>query len=161
MSMRLIHGLILASSALGLTILTGCTASVPLQPTEVTNQTQQFAPPSEGKAGIYVFRDDELAGSALYKDVYIDGVCLGETAPGVFFYTEVEGNQNHTISTESEFSPNDIEVYTDAGKHYFFEQSIKLGVFVGGANIEQVDERIGKAKVTVCQQAIPGTCSNQ
>ena len=161
MSKRLISGAILATAALGLAILTGCTASVPLHSTDVNNQSKQFAPPSEGKAGIYVFRDDEFVGSGLYKDIYIDGVCLGETAPGVFFYTEVEGNQNHVVATESEFSPNQTKVYTEAGKHYFFEQYIKFGVFVGGANIEQVDERIGKAKVTVCQQAIPGTCSNQ
>lgn len=161
MSMFLTRGVILAGAALGLAIMTGCTASVPLQSTDVNNQTKQFAPPSEGKAGIYVFREDELIGSGLYKDVYIDGVCLGETAPGVFFYTEVEGNKDHIFATESEFSPNQTKVYTEAGKHYFFEQYIKFGVFVGGADIRQVDEQMGKAQVSICQQAIPGTCSNQ
>jgi hypothetical protein len=28
----------------------------------------------------------------------------------------------------------------EAGKNYFIEQFIKLGVFVGGAGLEQVDE---------------------
>ena len=159
--MRFFPANILGATALSLAIMTGCTASVPLQSTEVTNQTHKFAPPSEGKAGIYVFRKDELVGSGLYKDIYVDGVCLGETAPGVFFYTEVEGNQNHVVATESEFSPNQTKVYTEAGKHYFFEQYIKWGVFVGGADVKQVDETMGKAQVAICQQAILGSCSNQ
>ena len=44
---------------------------------------------------------------------------------------------------------------------YLFEQHIKWGVFVGGADVRQVDETMGKAQVAICQQAIPGTCSNQ
>ena len=151
---------LLAVTALVLTITTGCTASVPLQSNEVTLQTKQFAAPSAGKAGLYIYRDDTWVGAGLYKDIYVDGMCLGETAPGVFFYTEVDGNKNHTISTESEFSPNEITVYTEAGKHYFFEQYMKLGVFVWGADIRQVDEQQGKLKVDVSMQATPGTCSN-
>ena len=72
--MHLARASILLSAALGLAILTGCTASVPLHSTDVNNESKQFAPPSEGKAGIYVFRDDEFVGSGLYKDIYIDGV---------------------------------------------------------------------------------------
>lgn len=153
--------LTLIGAAVGLAILTGCTASVPLSSVDTEAQTKEFKAPSAGKAGIYIFRKDEIAGSALYKDVYIDGVCVGETAPGVFFYKEVAGDRQHTIATESEFSPNDITVYTEAGKNYFFEQLIKMGFFVGGANIRQVDETMGKAMVTISRQAIPGTCSNQ
>ena len=152
---------VISQYVLGLTVFTGCTASVPLHSTDVNNQSKQFAPPSEGKAGIYVFRDDEFVGSGLYKDIYIDGVCLGETAPGVFFYTEVEGNQNHVVATESEFSPNQTKVFTEAGKNYFFEQFVTWGVFVYGADIRQVTEAEGKQMVQSYQQAIPGTCSNQ
>ena len=159
--MRFARASILLSAALGLAILTGCAAQVPLHSESADAQAKQFAAPAKGKAGLYIFRDDKLLGAGLYKDIYVDGVCLGETAPGVFFYTEVEGNQNHIVATESEFSPNQTKVYTEAGKHYFFEQYIKWGVFVGGADVRQVDEQMGKAQVSVCQQAIPGTCSNQ
>ena len=37
---------------------------------------------------------DFVAGKALKKDVWIDGKCIGESAPDVFFYTEVEGGKN-------------------------------------------------------------------
>ncbi len=160
-SSPLVRGSILAGAVLGLAIMTGCTAQVPLHTMDEEAQVKEFKDPSEGKAGLYIYRKDEIAGSALYKDIYVDGVCLGETAPGVFFYKEVEGDQDHVISTESEFSPNDIKVFTKSGQNYFFEQLIKWGVFVGGAKLEQVDETKGKAMVTVSRQAIPGTCSNQ
>lgn len=141
-------------------VLTGCASRhVALQPTEVSNQSKQFAPPSEGKAGIYVYRDDSFFAAAYFKDTYIDDVCLGETSPGVFFYTEVEGNKTHTVGTESEFSPNEVSVFMKAGKHYFFEQYMRMGVFQAGANIKQVDETTGKLQVQKYVQAYPGICS--
>lgn len=91
-------------------------------------------------------------------DTYVDGVCLGETSPGVFFYTEVEGNKTHTVSTESEFSPNEVSVYMKAGNHYFFEQYMRMGVFRAGANIKQVAETTGKIQVQKYAQAYPGIC---
>ena len=84
---------------------------------------------------MYVYRSNNIVGSALKKDIWVDGECLGETARGVFFYKEVDGNKNHTISTESEFSPNHLKIEVQSGKNYFIQQYIKLGFFVGGANL--------------------------
>ena len=135
-------------------VLTGCASRhVTLQPTEVSNQSKQFAPPSDGKAGIYIYRADRFFGAGYFMDTYVDGVCLGETSPGVFFYTEVEGNKTHTVSTESEFSPNEVSVYMKAGNHYFFEQYMRMGVFRAGANIKQVAETTGKIQVQKYAQA--------
>lgn len=66
----------------------------------------------------------------------------------VFFYTEFEGNQ--TTSLPLNLSSRLTKIYTEAGKHYFFEHYIKWGVFVSGADIRQVDETMGKAQVSVC-----------
>ncbi|RYY01966.1 MAG: DUF2846 domain-containing protein [Gammaproteobacteria bacterium] len=69
---------------------------------------------------------------ALKKNVYIDGTLIGESSNKVFFYkTFAPGT--HKLSTESEFSENYTELKTEGGKNYFVEQSIKMGVFVGGA----------------------------
>ena len=151
--------LTLIGAAVGLAILTGCTASVPTYSTEVANQSKEFISPTNEKAGIYVYRRAGYFGRAIKKDIYVDGVCLGETAPGVFFYTEVEGDKTHSVATEGAFTPNEVEVYTESGKLYFFEQEMKFGILVASASINQVDERTGKEEVTRCQQAIPGTCS--
>ena len=159
-SSPLVRGSILAGAVLSLAIMTGCTAQVPLHNMDYEAVTKEYQAPREGKAGLYIYRKDGYIGQALHKDIYVDGICLGETAPGVFFYKEVEGDQDHVISTESEFSPNDLKVFTKSGQNYFIEQIIKLGVFVGGSRLEQVDETKGKTMVNACRQAIPGTCSD-
>lgn len=135
----------------------GC-ASIPMESNEATARAKAFDPPSSGNAALYVYRSGSFGG-ALKKDVWIDGKCLGETAPNVFFREEVSGGSEHKISTESEFSPNDLAVTTQSGKSYFVRQFIKFGVFVGGAGLELVEEDKGKAAVTNLKLAKRGHCS--
>lgn len=129
-----------------------------MESTEKSDQAKKFAAPSNGNAGLYIYRSG-VVGSALKKDVWVDGKCIGESAPNVFFYNEVAGNAEHKVSTESEFSPNDLMIKTAPGKNYFIQQYIKFGVFVGGAGLEVVDEEKGKAEVAKLQLAKAGTCS--
>lgn len=147
--------LILAISAA--LLISGC-ASVDMASKADSAQAKAFAPPSAGNAGVYVYRDS-FVGRALKKDIWIDGKCVGESAPDVFFYAEVEGGKKHKVDTESEFSPNTLELMFEAGKHYFIRQYIKLGVFVGGAGVELVPEADGKAAVSKLEMAKPGKCS--
>lgn len=137
--------------------LVGC-SSVPMQSQEATEKAKLVSAPPEGKAGVYVYRSGTFGG-ALKKDVLINDKCIGETAPDIFFYEEVEGNKEYKISTESEFSPNDLMVYMEAGKSYFIEQFMKLGVFVGGAGLELVDEEKGKQEIQELGLAVKGNCS--
>lgn len=136
----------------------GC-ASVPQADQSLTQQVKQLSAPSNGNSAIYVYRSNSVFGAALKKDVWIDGACLGETARGVFFHKEVSGNQEHTVSTESEFSPNHLIVKTEPGKSYYIQQYIKPGAFVGGANIKQIDENEGKAAILKSKLAQSGNCS--
>ena len=138
-------------------VLTGC-ASVNMASSADSDKAKQFAAPAADKAGLYVYRDS-FVGQALKKDVWVDGECLGETANGVFFHKEVPGNKKVKIDTESEFSPNTLEVYMEAGKNYFVRQFIKLGVFVGGAGVEQIPEEQGKADISKLKLAQSGNCS--
>ena len=149
---------ILLSSCL-LAILSGC-ASVPTVVSTQSNAAKKFEAPEDGKAGVYVYRVDSPVGAALKKDVYINGECIGETAPGIFFYHEVEGDKEHTVGTESEFSANNLSILTEAGRLYFVKQYLKMGLFVGGANVELVDEAEGKAEVLKTNMAVKGTCTS-
>ncbi len=137
--------------------LSGC-ATVPMEPKEVSTRAKSFNLPSEGTAGIYIYRDSML-GAALKKDIWVDDKCIGESAPHVFFYEDVKGNQEHKISTESEFSPNDLLVKAESGKNYFIRQYIKMGAFVGGANLELMEEEEGKKAVSELEMAKRGACS--
>ncbi|MGO4391272.1 DUF2846 domain-containing protein [Variovorax sp. M-6] len=152
--MKINHNIIvLALSAL---VLTGC-ASVNMASKEETDKAKQFTAPSEGNSGLYVYRNS-FVGKALKKDIWVNGKCLGESASDVFFYTQVEGGKKHKIETESEFSPNSLDVFVEAGKNYFVRQFIKMGAFVGGADLEQVPEEQGKADVAKLGLAQPGKC---
>ena len=140
------------------TLLTGC-ASVPMESADKTQFARQFNSPSEDTSGLYIYRTGG-PGTALKKDIWVDGKCIGESAPNTFFYEEVKGGEQHTISTESEFSPNELQVTTDIGSLYFIKQYIKMGVFVGGANVKRVSESEGKKSISKLQMAVKGTCSN-
>ena len=139
------------------TLAAGC-ASVPLETAQINKVAKQFDPPSDGKAGLYIYRNTFYGGAA-HTDVMVDGYCIGSSAPYVFFYEEVEGDKSHKVSTESEFSPNDLIVKVKSGMHYFIRQYIKFGVFVGGAGLELVDEEKGKKEVSELDMATKGTCS--
>ena len=135
--------------ALGVVVLalfTGC-ASVKMEAKDTSDNVKQFAQPVSGNAGVYLYRDNSILGGVLKKDVWLDGKCIGESAPGMFFHTEVSAGK-HTLSTESEFSPNDLAILVDAGKNYFFRQFMKIGIVAGGAGLEPVSEEQGKAAVT-------------
>lgn len=139
-------------------LFVGC-ASVPKADPQHTLEAKKLVAPTEGKAALYVYRSNSVVGAALKKDIWLDGECLGETARGTFFYKEVEGNQNHTLSTESEFSPNHFTFKAEAGQQYFVQQFIKPGVFVGGANLKRVDQTQGKKAIAEYQLAEGGKCS--
>lgn len=146
----------IAVLALTALMLTGC-ASVNMASKEDSDKAKQFNAPSAGNAGLYVYRNS-IVGKALKKDIWIDGKCLGESASDVFFYTEVEGGKKHKVETESEFSPNALELFMEAGKNYFIRQFIKFGAFVGGADLEQIQDEQAKADVAKLGLAQPGTC---
>jgi len=142
--------------ALSALVLTGC-ASVPMSSKEESDKAKQFQAPAAGSAGLYVYRNS-FVGKALKKDIWVDGNCLGESAADVFFYTQVEGGKTHKIETESEFSPNALELSTEAGKNYFVQQIVRMGAFVGGADLQLNSEEQGKADVARLALAQPGTC---
>lgn len=79
----------------------------------------------------------------------IDGQVIGETAPKTYFYRNIAPG-SHVLATESEFSDNTLNLEAVAGKNHYVRQSIKMGVFVGGAKLTEVSEFEG-------QQAVRGT----
>lgn len=143
--------------ALVISLLAGC-ASVPMESAEKSAEAKKFTAPSNGKSGVYIYRSGSF-GAALKKDVWIDGKCIGETAPNIFFYEEVPGNSAYKVSTESEFSPNDLTFNAVAGKNHFIRQYMKIGVFVGGAGLELVSDEEGKNDILSLEMAKKGVCS--
>ena len=150
---------VMIATLLATATLAGC-SSVPMEPAGIANAAKEFNPPSPDTAGIYVYRKDTYVGAALKKDVWIEKECVGQTAKGVFFYKEVPGDRKLDISTESEFSPNTITIDAENGKLYFVEQFIKLGAFVGGADLQLAHADTGKAEVRRLGMAKGGHCDS-
>lgn len=129
---------------LGVALLSGC-ASVPMESLDRDQQLKQFAAPPAGQAGLYIFRDGSL-GASLKKTVSVDNQVIGETAPQTYFYRTVTPGR-HVLSTESEFSDNTLEINAEEGRNHYVRQSIKMGVFVGGARLIEVSEQEGRSGV--------------
>lgn len=137
-------------------LFTGC-ASVPLAHQELSATSKQFKQPEQGKSGLYIYRAGGL-GTAIKKDIKINGRCIGETAPNIFFHEEVASGQEYTISTESEFSPNDLKLQAKSGENYFIKQYIKPGLLVGGAGLKLVDNAQGQKAIQKLKLAEKGKC---
>lgn len=132
-------------------LVTGC-ASVPMETKENDLAAKEFNKPADNQAGLYIYRNSAV-GQDLKKNVYLNDVLVGETANKVFFYKLISPG-NYKLSTESEFSDNSINFEAEGGKNYFVEQYIKMGVFVGGADLRIVPEEEGMAAVLKCNLAI-------
>ena len=145
------------SLAFASTLFAGC-VSVPMESVEKSDSAKQFKAPADGNSGVYIYRSGSFGG-ALTKAIWIDDKCIGRSAPNVFFYEEVSGDTEHKVSTESEFSPNDLMVNTESGKNYFIQQYIKMGAFVGGADLKLVNEEEGKAAIQNLKMAKKGECT--
>lgn len=145
MSKKLLSLLILVISS----YLTGC-ASVPMASLKDDKEKKEFHLPSN-KAGLYIYRNSTFGG-ALKKSVYINNELIGETAPMTYFYKEIKEGE-HKVSTESEFSNNDLVINVKNGRNYFIRQYMKMGLLVGGANLEKMTEKEGKKGVLECELA--------
>ncbi|OTG86793.1 hypothetical protein B9T31_07325 [Acinetobacter sp. ANC 4558] len=138
----------------------GC-ASVPKADQTESQKLKNTQVLAQGKSGIYVYRNNSYQGAALKKDIWINGECLGESSKGIFFYKEVDGDQDYIISTESEFSPNHLTLAVQSGQNYYIQQKIKMGVVVGGAKLEKVDEVQAQKIISQLDLGVQGHCSKQ
>jgi hypothetical protein len=153
--------------ALASTLAAGC-ASVPMESLERTTTAKKFDPPSEGSSGLYVYRKTSFGGH-LKGDVWVDGKCLGATAPSVFFYKEIEGDKSLNISPTWDFQLNASETYlknhgpqkglniqVKSGMNYFIQQNMN---YLGdGAGFKLVDEEQGKEEVSKLDMAAKVGC---
>ena len=145
-------------------VISGCAslpgmASVPMESAQITKVAKQFDPPSDGKAGLYIYRNTAYGGAAR-TDVMVDGYCIGSSAPYVFFYEEVEGDKSYKVSTkfpweESPDPDNDLLIKVKSGIHYFFQQYLHM---IGGTGVDLVDEEQGKEEVSKLDMAAKVGC---
>ncbi len=69
------------------TLFLGGCATAPLEIVKESNKAKQFNQPSKKSSVLYIYKDS-FVGAALKKDIWVDGKCIGESAPNIFFYEE-------------------------------------------------------------------------
>ncbi|WP_297576237.1 DUF2846 domain-containing protein [uncultured Campylobacter sp.] len=130
----------------GLFLLTGCSTGMVKASPERSALVKEFNNPPEGKAGLYLYKHTagsfRSPGEAL-RTAYLDDQAIAKLKQYYFIYMDVEPGE-HTISVESEFSPNKLKILFEKGKNYFVRQYLKIGIFVNGSNVVLMDEEKAK-----------------
>lgn len=103
---------------------------------------RQVAP---DQALIYVYRDDNLQGSAVTLNIEIDGEKIGGLKPEGYLYKYVSPG-NHTVSCKTE-SEDSVEFKANAGETYYVEAEVVMGFFVGRPKLTLVHSEVGPANI--------------
>lgn len=115
-----------------LVLLAGC-ATGPKY-TEVSRSIQPLKP-QEGR--IFFFRSDSMLGAALQPEIRLNGVVVGSSRPGGFFYVDrPAGNYVAAASTETEKT---LSFTLAAGETRYVRSSPSLGLIVGRINLDLED----------------------
>jgi hypothetical protein len=138
---------LLAVGALITVVLASGCASVPMAPPEQDTAAKSFAT-KPGKANIYVYRNETM-GAAIKMPVALNGKLVGDTASKTYLLLEVAPGQ-HTVTSKTE-NDSTVTVNAAAGRNYFLWQEVKMGLVVARSNLQQVDEKTGRAGVEECK----------
>ena len=127
-------------------ILVGCASKSNYAPKEVSDNAKLFNKPSDGKAGIYIYRIVSPGGQ-FEMDLFIDDKFIASSYSNMFYYLEVDGDKEYKISTESVLSPNHIFLKVEKNKLYFIRHFTVPGFFPHPAYLKVASEEDGKNSI--------------
>ncbi len=128
------------------TTLSAC-ATVALAPPTEDQQAKTFKV-SEQQANIYVFRRYKILGDALLLQISLDGLIVGQVAPGTYFLFQVDPGE-HTVASIAlaprawvDVHENQavIQLYAESETNYFIEVQLPWGDRVLPTELNQVPE---------------------
>ena len=110
----------------------------------VNRQAVQVFPPAQTDKGVvYFFREHKLVGCAISYNIKEGDKVLGPAGNGTYFFVIAEpGSHTYTASTESATSRT---INVEAGKIYYVECGVEMGVFAGRPSMRIVAEEEGKS----------------
>ncbi len=110
-----------------------------------TDKTQHPTPePPTDKALIYVMRTSML-GYKIDSKVAVDGKWMGVNRGKTYFYFTVEPGERYFCS-ESE-NQDYLALNVEAGKTYYLQQQVEMGVWKARTNLRVMTEEHGKKKL--------------
>jgi Protein of unknown function (DUF2846) len=133
-------------------LVAGC-AAPPASP-EMDARGKSFSV-AQGKANIYLYRNDNLSAEAL--KVSVNGKDAGATARATYFLWEVEPG-TYDISAGSGNSSN-VHIVAEPGKSYYVWQEVELDrrlllldIVTTSSNLHVVDSNTGQWGVSECNR---------
>lgn len=132
----------------GVTVLLGGCASVPMAPAEADAKAKTFVAPTDGNATVYIYRNESL-GSAIKMPLLLDNASVGDTGPHTYVVREVSPGK-HTIVSKTE---KDVSLDIDArsGQTLYVWQEVKMGVWSARSALHEVDTSTGQEGVKECK----------
>jgi hypothetical protein len=126
-------------------LLTGC-ASVSKQATNI----YPVAKPDEGL--VYFYREKKMMGMVVSYNVREGEKIIGAIANGTYFFVYAEpGKHTYTASTEEE-SARTLDV--EAGKIYYIEAGVEMGIFAGHPALKIASDAEAKSVLPTLTYAI-------
>ena len=123
-------------------LLSACSATGP-QYSEVASSIPTL---KSGDGRIYFFRSSSMMGAAIQPEIRLDGVVVGKSQPGSFFYVDrPAGVYSATATTEVEAR---ITVDLKAGETQYISSSIGFGVLVGRVNFSLQPEITARSEMS-------------
>lgn len=135
--------------SISIMVIGGC-ASVPRASLESDTQAKQFVTPQGQKAGLYLLRKGTFYGGALQREVKLNGKLVGKLGNATYYYLQVSPGK-YTVSTESSFGENSIDLIVESGKNYFVNQYLGVGLVTARTDLEVFNEEDGKREVSTLE----------
>ena len=104
--------------------------------------------PVPNKAIVYIVRPTSF-GFAIRMDINCDSTYIGTTGPKSYIYTVLSPG-TYTFLSRSE-NKSFLEVSLEAGKIYYLEQEVKMGMIYARTKLKLADEEKGKKFLSKCQ----------
>jgi hypothetical protein len=112
---------------------------------------KEFKAPTDGKAGIYIYRNEVIGSVAYTMKVFVDDYLIGSTGAKTYHYVELAPG-NYVFKGISE---NDSILYVKvaANKLYYIWQEVTFGFMTPRNKLHLVDEATGQKGVLESEQA--------
>ncbi len=111
-------------AAVAAVLLAGCASGV--KHSEMASSIPSL---QAGQGRIYFFRNSSMVGAAVQPEIRLNGVVVGQSQPGGFFYVDrPAGNYTAAASTETEKT---LSLSLQAGETKYVRSSVSFGLVVG------------------------------
>ena len=120
-------------------------ATVSKAPSGESNAAKSFDAPDD-RGVVFLYRLGRAVGAASATQIKVNGLDAGGTGPGTFFRWELKPGKYTFLASTGESSAT-VALDVEAGKIYFVEQNVRIGLNEGRVTMKIQGEQAGKNAV--------------